>query len=689
MLPLLAARSRLNHSNIVPVSPVDPYFDFVSALLHFEELAGDYIDVTGRIWTGSGLVTIDGVQPKWGMGALHTTGGNIQTGSSVGLGFGDGEYTVEGWSSMNATGDRCLFDNRFAGQGIGIYATIGSGSGNFSLTNNSSIIASASVSLAVSPDYSHWAVCRDNVAGLTYGYIDGVKVFEVADTRTFASPATAVVGAAYTGGQPYSGWQDDVRITKGICRYPGGVSFSVPDAPFPNTGPSDALWDNVLSLLHCEGIAGTQVFTDQRELIWAAGGGDTELTNAQLGMGRGSLFISSSTGPSTHGGIATSDTDGFHTGTGPLSLEWLQYWNDLTDFQNIYSYGGTAAGGLLLETGNGDGKYIVYLGGTVICAESTAPSTGQWYQYSMVRNEAGVFTIARAPLGMTPVVTATSGAQVASIGIDGESPTWGAYASGANATASIIDELRITAAVRPQNVIQINPWPNKGTRTEDPYWSDVKLLCNYNGADGATTTVDSSPVGKTLTMVTSALDTDNPKFGTASVVFSGSGSVNAPDDGDWDVADQDFTIDGWFYQNASGGFQQIAGIWDDFSNNNFHIGVNPSNTSVSVEYTLGGIYDAARSFGIASVFTVNTWTHFEFSRHGAAMNIFINGELVYTFNCGTDIVHYTATIPLRMGGNTLGQNFNGWLDDIRFTKGVARHTADFTPPTHEYGQFNP
>jgi hypothetical protein len=224
--------------------------------------------------------------------------------------------------------------------------------------------------------------------------------------------------------------------------------------------PTDPLYASVLSLLHCEGTNGAQVFNDEKGLAWVADGGNTFTVTAQKAFGSSSILVETIVGTGSHGGISTPDTSGFHTGTGEFSLEWLQYWNSFTDFQNIYSYGGTASGGLLVETGSSDGKYIIYLSGSVIATESSAPSLGGWYQYSMVRDASGVFKIARAPLGSTPVVTATSSAQVASIGITGASPTWGAYVSGQNATSSYIDELRITAAARAQNVIQTAPWPN-------------------------------------------------------------------------------------------------------------------------------------------------------------------------------------------------------------------------------------
>jgi hypothetical protein len=223
---------------------------------------------------------------------------------------------------------------------------------------------------------------------------------------------------------------------------------------------TDPLWDDVLSLLRFNGTSGDQVFDDDKGLTWVPNGGTTRLLNTTAIFGPTSLFVGGAVGPLTHNGIATADTAGdFQTGAGALSLEWWQYWTSLTDFQNAYDYGGTATGGLLVETGSADGKYLVYLSGSVVCAETDAsPTLNTWIQYSLVYDPATqLFTIAR-----NNVITGTSAPLTPAIGIPGASPTWGAYASGANATSSYLAQCRITAAVRDQLTPQTASWPTTG-----------------------------------------------------------------------------------------------------------------------------------------------------------------------------------------------------------------------------------
>jgi len=68
--------------------------------------------------------------------------------------------------------------------------------------------------------------------------------------------------------------------------------------------------------------------------------------------------------------------------------------------------------------------------------------------------------------------------------------------------------------------------------------------------------------------------------------------------------------------------------------------------------------------------------------------LFLNGTLEAS---GTSSVNFyeTAQALGRVYATSTGttQYLNGYLDDVRVTNGVARYTANFTPPTTAFPNF--
>ena len=101
------------------------------------------------------------------------------------------------------------------------------------LASNSALIAGAYSTQFSKAGFQHWAVCRD-ASNVVRGFIKGVQVWSVTDTRTYASSASVFVGDNYLApSQPSTCSLDECRITKGIARYT--ANFTPPTAPFPNS----------------------------------------------------------------------------------------------------------------------------------------------------------------------------------------------------------------------------------------------------------------------------------------------------------------------------------------------------------------------------------------------------------------------------------------------------------------------
>ena len=77
---------------------------------------------------------------------------------------------------------------------------------------------------------------------------------------------------------------------------------------------------------------------------------------------------------------------------------------------------------------------------------------------------------------------------------------------------------------------------------------------------------------------------------------------------------------------------------------------------------------------------LNTWNHVAVTREGSVFRLFVNGTQVDTFTSSTVEIGFLND-PLTVGSYNSTGYFNGYLSDVRITKGLARYTASFTPPT--------
>lgn len=205
----------------------------VSALLHFEgaDASTTFTDEVGNTWTAVGSAQIDTAQFQFGAASGLMTSGHIHTASSARFGFGAGEFTIEGWfRRAGSLTNRVIFDTRTASnQGIVVFACTSSFDG-LAVGNNTAVLAGSATAFTLST-WQHFAVVRQGTT--LRGYVGGVQVFTVTDSRTYASASTAYMGIAYIISQQLSGHIDEFRVTKGLCRYPDGTSFT-PTGPFPN-----------------------------------------------------------------------------------------------------------------------------------------------------------------------------------------------------------------------------------------------------------------------------------------------------------------------------------------------------------------------------------------------------------------------------------------------------------------------
>ena len=195
-------------------------------------------------------------------------------------------------------------------------------------------------------------------------------------------------------------------------------------------------------------------------------------------------------------------------------------------------------------------------------------------------------------------------------------------------------------------------------------------------------------------------------YPAASVLFKGEtglknscGEMNgisdyftAPDHADWDFDSGDFTIDFWakFDDVGTATREDICGQRVDV-NNRWYIGFNqtgagtPGKILIEFNSTSGGV-GGLRFRREVDATLVGAWHHFAFVRNGSNLYMFLDGSEITDVWPG-DIVADAPNVAslLYVGAMPLNSYYmDGTLDEFRISKGIARWTTDFTPPTEKY-----
>jgi hypothetical protein len=223
----------------------------------------------------------------------------------------------------------------------------------------------------------------------------------------------------------------------------------------------------------------------------------------------------------------------------------------------------------------------------------------------------------------------------------------------------------------------------------------TKLLLHGDGTNGSTTFTDSEILAKTVTRYGNAqISTAQSVFGGASMLFDGTGDyLTVPDSDDWLFGTGDFTIDMWVrigsYPATTGvlQYQMLVSRSVPTPTRAFYVCLwnNAGTYSANIAcYSTTAIFD----FSDAWAYSLNTWYHIAWVRAGNTIRFYVNGTQTgtdHTTAASVDVA--PAGTVFNISGYNLGASpylFTGYIDELRVSKGIARWTANFTPPTQSY-----
>jgi len=218
---------------------------------------------------------------------------------------------------------------------------------------------------------------------------------------------------------------------------------------------------------------------------------------------------------------------------------------------------------------------------------------------------------------------------------------------------------------------------NTQVYTDDTNFADVTLLL-----DGSSTTDKSSAnTGLNNNGVAVNQNSQSHPYASGVLLFDGTDDLTIPtDNANLYLGTEDWTIEGWFRTTNLGTTNTILEYRTSGNDNGvgkMFIGVQ-SNGQVGIYENT--VYQAVSATG---AITTNTWYHLAFQRSGGTVSVFINGSLVDSGSLSSSTVDILGPSNRPIIGGYTGGNYN-WIGewaDFRVTKGYARYSGSFTPPT--------
>ena len=229
------------------------------------------------------------------------------------------------------------------------------------------------------------------------------------------------------------------------------------------------------------------------------------------------------------------------------------------------------------------------------------------------------------------------------------------------------------------NAPDIRQFKLTGATVGDVHFPKVKLLLPFDGSNGATSTTDSSNSNNSVTFVgTAQISTAQSKFGGSSLLLDGDSDYVYVANDDLDLGGVSFTIEFWAY--LLNGVGSLITFYSDYSGSSSGMAIEKLADN-TIKANMTG--DGADITGTTTLST-GQWYHIALSGDDGSYKLFLNGTqegstFTGSSTSGTTNKYIGTFYWSGLGGAV--RLWNGYIEDFRITKGLARYTSNFTPPT--------
>jgi hypothetical protein len=672
----------------------DPYFNLTTLLLHGNGTNGAQNNTFLDSSTNNFTITRNGNTTQGSYSPFSQTGWStffdgsgdsfsVSTSTVLDLN-GAIDFTIEAWvylTGYGSTSDMSLnIANKFTGAGgLGYtYGIFGGGAnqGKIQFYGAAGSVSIISTNVIPLNSWNHVAIVK---SGTTYThYLNGVANGSQTTASTLTASANALVIGDYGYSDDFLGYMSNLRITKNGAVYTSG--FTPPTSPLTTSVSA-----GTVSLLTFQ----SNRFVDN------SSNGFTLTPSGTPSVQAFSPFLPTvAYTPQTIGGSGYFDGTGDYLasatdaalviGSGEFAIEWWEYRTTLRNVDTAIVLGNGTYGALLAYGDSNKPLFLLSTTGSSWNIFNSAPTlstlaANQWTHFVVTRQStgAGTSTFRVFVNGKLEIINTSGGSGTVyqptnqifvSGGVTGSSTPMQGYMSNVRVSIGAIPTAYQTSSttVSATTVIFTPPTAPVTTTSQGATSGNVEYLLNFTnaGITDATAKNDLETVGN------AQISTTQSKFGGSSMFFDGTGDwLTMRGSVDFAFGTGDFTMECWAYNTNSTQPQYLfmvdatGGISFGFESGSFVLGRRATAIDLSYTYTI----------------PINSWVHYAVTRSGTTARLFINGVQVAS---NTNSLNYTVTGNTAVGGvPTTSVSFYGYIDDFRITKGFARYTANFVPPT--------
>jgi hypothetical protein len=563
----------------------------------------------------------------------------------TGTALGTGNFTVEMFVNLSSApnSQNAIFSAGVSDGGASCILYVGSDRKLYFY--NSTGIASSTDTIPLNT-WTHIALVRSgsNVSQYINGALDGTGT----TSNNIASTTMQVMrGFGGITNSPV-GYVSNFRIVVGTSVYTSGFT--------PSTSPLTS-------------ISGTSLLTLQNNRFKDNSTNNFSITpgGAPKVVPMGPFGPSSQYNPTIRGGSVyfggagnylQIPSGGSISGTGDFTVE---YWLNPTPFGSGYQIpfaNDTSTGVSSGINSNGTvtfGRSLVAVDGTT----SNAMQFNAWNHFALVRKNGNVQMYVNGVSGYSASNSTNYNSGVIRVGCDGAGTSF--------PYLGLMSNLRVTK----NTAVYVGNF-TPPTAPLSTLVSSSALL-RFDNAQVTDYTTNNNWVTLNNTKVTSSVK----KFNSGSIYFDGSRDTIYPvDTSVCAFGTGDFTLEYWLYVNSLSNGPITLDFRPNGTNGNYPL-QGPTAAGAIGWY----INSADRITLVPGMVSTGSWHHIATCRSGTSTRVFVNGNQVGS-TWTTDTTNYLGGSG-RFGYHAFdgAYDLNGYMDDIRITKGVARYTASFTPPT--------